>query len=361
MHQIDRRRILKAGAAGALLGGLTPGLGRGSALAADAVPIRLWLQSQWWTDEYAAACEKAIGVRIQNTTTANNPTTFSKLMAGGGRAVDVVQIAGPFIPPMADQGVLQPIDMSQIPNAKALYTDFAKPQYAFGKDGKQYGVPFVWGYDSLLYNADKVGPSDSFGVLFDDKYKGHIGLRDDAFFGLSTAALFLGKDKPFALETKDLQDVKKFLISKKPIIRTFWSSFADVTTLMKNGDIWATAGWLPIYWVLKQTEKMNVRYPVPKEGAPGWVACMVIPKETKSVEAAHRYINWMLSADWAMPIARDKGYYSTGSLGVAGLPVEIKQALNYDELDGLMKRLKWSGFPPNLQDWTEAWTEFKAA
>jgi len=199
MHQIDRRRILKAGAAGALLGGLTPGLGRGSALAADAVPIRLWLQSQWWTDEYAAACEKAIGVRIQNTTTANNPTTFSKLMAGGGRAVDVVQIAGPFIPPMADQGVLQPIDMSQIPNAKALYTDFAKPQYAFGKDGKQYGVPFVWGYDSLLYNADKVGPSDSFGVLFDDKYKGHIGLRDDAFFGLSTAALFLGKDKPFAL------------------------------------------------------------------------------------------------------------------------------------------------------------------
>ena len=54
--------------------------------------------------------------------------------------------------------------------------------------------------------------------------------------------------------------------------------------------LWATAGWLPIYWVLKQTEKMNVRYPVPKEGAPGWVACMVIPKETKSVEAAHRYI-----------------------------------------------------------------------
>jgi spermidine/putrescine transport system substrate-binding protein len=361
MHNLDRRKILKAGAGSALLGSLATGLRWRAALAADVVPIRLWLQSQWWTDEYAAACEKAIGVRIQNTTTANNPTTFSKLMAGGGRDVDVVQIAGPFIPPMADQGVLQPIDMSKIPNAKALYPDFAKPEYAFGKDGKQYGVPFVWGYDSLLYNADKVAQSDSFGVLFDEKYKGHIGLRDDAFFGLSTAALYLGKDKPFALEAKDLQDVKKFLISKKPIIRTFWSSFADVTTLMKNGDIWATAGWLPIYWVLKQTEKMNVRYPVPKEGAPGWVACMVIPKETKSVEAAHRYINWMLSADWAMPIARDKGYYSTGSLGVPSLPAEIKQALNYDELDALMKRLKWSGFPPNLQDWTEAWTEFKAA
>jgi spermidine/putrescine-binding protein len=358
-NPLDRRQILKAAAAGALLGGLAPG--RGPALGADAVPVRLWLQSQWWSDEFAAACEKAAGVRIQNTTTANNPTTFSKLMAGGGRDVDVVQIAGPFIPPMADQGILQPIDLAQIPNAASLYPDFARPDYVFGKDGKQYGVPFVWGYDSLLYNADVVEESDSFGILYADKYKGRIGLRDDAFFGLSTAALFLGKDQPFALDAKELQDVKKFLISKKPIFRTFWSSFADVVTLMKNRDIWATAGWLPIYWVLKQTEHMNVRYPVPREGAPGWVACFVIPKETRSVEAVHRYINWMLSPEWAMPIARDKGYYSTGKLGVPGLSAEVKQALSYDNLDAQMKKLKWSSFPANLQDWTEAWTEFKAA
>jgi spermidine/putrescine-binding protein len=358
---LDRRQILKAATVGAAVGSLALPLVSRAARAADAVPVRLWLQSQWWTDQYAAACEKAVGVRIQNTTTANNPTTFSKLMAGGGRDVDCVQIAGPFIPAMADQGILQPIDMSQIPNAKALYPDFAHPDYVFGKDGKQYGVPFVWGYDSLLYNADVVEESDSFGVLFADKYKGHIGLRDDAFFGLSTAALFLGKEQPFALSAKDLQEVKKFLIAKKPIFRTFWSSFADVVTLMKNKDIWATAGWLPIYWVLKQTEHMNVRYPVPREGAPGWVACMVIPKETKSVEAVHRFTNWMLSPEWATPIAQDKGYYSTGDLGVAGLSSEVKQALNYDNLDAQMKKLKWSTFPTNLQDWTEAWTEFKAA
>lgn len=360
IHGIERRRILRTAVAGGLLGALAGTTNR-SAFAADSVPLRLWLQAQWWTDEYAAACEKAIAVRIQNTTTANNPTTFAKLMAGGGRDVDLVQIAGPFIPPMADKGILQPIDLSLIPNAEALYPDFKRPGYAFGKDGKQYGIPFVWGYDSLLYNADKVEKSDSFGVLYDDKYKGRIGLRDDAFFGLSTAALYLGKEHPFSLNPKELQEVKKFLISKKPIIRTFWGSFADVVTLMKNGDIWATAGWLPIYWVLKQTEKMNVQYPVAREGAPGWVACFVIPKETKSVEAAHKYINWILSADWATPIARDKGYYSTANLGVAGLPPEIKQALNIDNIDALMKRLKWSGFPPNLQDWTEAWTEFKAA
>jgi spermidine/putrescine transport system substrate-binding protein len=251
--------------------------------------------------------------------------------------------------------------MAQIPNAKSLYPDFAHPDYAMGKDGKQYGVPFVWGYDSLLYNADEVSDADSFGVLYSEKYKGHIGLRDDAYFGLSTAALYLGKKQPFALEGEDLQEVKKFLISKKPIFRTFWSSFADAVTLMKNKDIWATAGWLPIYWVLKRTEHMNVRYPVPKEGAPGWNACFVITKDARSVEAVHKYINWMLSAAWAAPIARDKGYYSTSMLGVPELAPDVKQALNYDHLDEQMKLLKWASFPKNLQDWTEAWTEFKAA
>jgi hypothetical protein len=69
----------------------------------------------------------------------------------------------------------------------------------------------------------------------------------------------------------------------------------------------------------------------------------------------------MLSPEWATPIARDKGYYSAGRLGVPGLSAEVRQAMDYDDLDGLMKKLKWSSFPASLQDWTEAWTEFKAA
>jgi len=357
----DRRRILKSGSAAAMVGGLAATMPRATALAADEVPVRLWLQAQWWTDDYAAACAKATGVEIHNTTTISNPTTFSKLMAGGGRDADCVQIGGPFIPELVEAGLLQPLDMKQIPNASAVYPDFQRPDYLFGKDGKQYGVAFVWGYDSLLYNADMVEPSDSLGVLYSDKYKGHIGLRDDAFFGLSTAALYLRKEHPFALAGKDLQEVKNFLISKKPIFRTFWSSFADCVTLMKNRDIWATAGWLPIYWVLKRVEHMNVRYPVPKEGAPGWNACFVIPKEARSVDAVHRFVNWMLSPGWTVPIATDKGYYAASRLGISEIPPDVRQAMNLDHVDELVKKLTWSSFPKNLQDWTEAWTEFKAA
>ena len=171
----------------------------------------------------------------------------------------------------------------------------------------------------------------------------------------------LGKDKPFALEPKELQDVKKFLISKKPIIRTFWSSFADVVTLMKNGDIWATAGWLPIYWVLKQTEKMNVQISS-AEGRCAGLGRLLRDSQGDQIGRGGAQVHQLDvvrrlgNADRAR-----QGLLFDRFAGRAWPAAEIKQALNMDNLDGLMKRLKWSGFRPNLQEWTEAWTEFKAA
>ena len=46
-------------------------------------------------------------------------------------------------------------------------------------DGKQYFVPFDWGFTSILYRTDKVEPVDSWTVLFDDKYDNHISMWDD--------------------------------------------------------------------------------------------------------------------------------------------------------------------------------------
>jgi spermidine/putrescine-binding protein len=359
MISMNRRHLLQysvGGIAIGALGSLAPNFS-----AAQTTNLRLWLQAQWWDPKYADACEKTTGVRVQNTTTPNNPTTFSKLQAGGGKDVDVVQISNAFVTPLANQGLLQPINLDLVPNARHLFAPFAKPDYVMGDDGKQYGVPFVWGYDSLLYNADHVSETDTFKSLFDDKYRGKIGLRDDAYYSMAVAATAMGVRDPFAMSRAELNEVKTFLVSKKPLIRTLWSSFSEVVNLMKSRDMWLTQGWLPMYWVLSRSEKMNVKYPIPREGAPGWVGIFIIPRETRQVEAAHKFINWMLSDEWGAPIAIDKGYYSSTRLALPKLPEDIKALLGYDQIEQQMQRLIWTKFPANLQEWTEAWTEFKAA
>ena len=47
-------------------------------------------------------------------------------------------------------------------------------------NGKQYGIPEDWGFDAILYRTDKVTPkAKSWGLLFDDRYKGKIAWFDD--------------------------------------------------------------------------------------------------------------------------------------------------------------------------------------
>lgn len=63
------------------------------------------------------------------------------------------------------------------------------------KDGKSYGVPFTWGPDYLVYNADEVKDPDSWMIFSDRKYKGKIALWDD-ISSLYLAGIWLGFDKP---------------------------------------------------------------------------------------------------------------------------------------------------------------------
>src|SRR5207244_11189542 len=69
----------------------------------------------------------------------------------------------------ATSGLVQPWDTSLIPNFKHLNPLMVKAgQY----QGKQYGIPEDWGFDAILYRADKDKPKErSWRTLFDDTYK----------------------------------------------------------------------------------------------------------------------------------------------------------------------------------------------
>src|SRR5262245_61242032 len=78
----------------------------------------------------------------------------------------------------AESGLVQPWDTKLLSNFKHLNPLMVKAgQYK----GKQYGIPEDWGYDAVLYRSDKVKPkARSWGLLFDERYKGKIAWYDDA-------------------------------------------------------------------------------------------------------------------------------------------------------------------------------------
>ena len=104
----------------------------------------------------------------------NDDTAYTKVVAGA--RYDVTHPCGYRYKDWVDLGVMQPWDTSLIPN----FSDLNPKLMPAGQfDGQQYFVPLDWGFIAPLVNPDHVDPSEeSFGVLFDERYKGKIAWVD---------------------------------------------------------------------------------------------------------------------------------------------------------------------------------------
>ena len=117
----------------------------------------------------------------------NESDALAKLHTG--LKVDLFRPYVGWVKYFAQSGLVQPWDPKLISNFKHL-NPFMVKAGQFG--GKQYGIPDDWGFDAILYRTDKVTPkSKSWGLIFDDRYKGKISWFDDLGM-LTVAGLYLG-------------------------------------------------------------------------------------------------------------------------------------------------------------------------
>src|SRR5919201_669289 len=111
----------------------------------------------------------------QFTYMTNEADALAKLRAG--LKPDVFRPYVGWVKYFATSGLVQPWDPKLITNFKHLNPFMAK---AGRYKGKQYGIPEDWGFDAILYRTDKVKPkARSWGLLFDERYKGKIAWFDD--------------------------------------------------------------------------------------------------------------------------------------------------------------------------------------
>src|SRR4029078_11379383 len=95
-----------------------------------------------------------------------------------------------------------------------------------------------WGFDAILYRTDKVKPkSNSWSLLYDERYKGKIAWVDDAVENVTNTGMVRGAKEPWNETAAELEKSKKFLISKKHLVRTIWSSETDLWQVFGSGGV----------------------------------------------------------------------------------------------------------------------------
>ena len=211
MESIDRRTFI-SGAGAALLAGGCPVLARAQALKVNFADIGVGDPGDW--SKFTAAS----GAGVNLVAIGNAPSAVvNVLLAGGGKSTyDIINIVGGMQRPLVENKLIDPIDLARIPNwAKNAYAKeyFAqdKPGFKFiGYKGKVYGVPTVLQGDSFAYLPEATGPLDSYGALFDPKFKGYVALEDNYTTAGQKTALYLKANKLASIANPDDMTASEF-------------------------------------------------------------------------------------------------------------------------------------------------------
>lgn len=353
--KISRRKVL-AGIGAGTLGAFTLH-NRALAQAANKT-ISITAPEVFLPKELRSAFTAQTGIEIRMLPFTTAPEIVSKTMAGDVQS-DLLSFTEDWVRPLLASGKLQPIDFDRIKNY-AHVADYFKKRELTVWEGKRYGMPHFWGYDSIAYNTEHVKKVESWAQLYDGSFRGRTAIKDDAGQGMMVGALAKGGIKdPNKLSTKDITEIRNYLIEHKKNIRTIWSRFAQGVTFLTSGEAWLLHGWMSMIPAAKKAG-VNVAYARPREGVIAWNHTYVIPKNTQNIDAVYTFLNWILGEEPVTLVGRTMNYPSASMLGVKNFSKEEQQILGYDAVDELVGTLYYS-YPQNLAEYIEAWSAFKNA
>jgi len=248
------------------------------------------------------------------------------LVAGGGTAsYDIINIVGGMQKPLVDNDLIEPIDIARLPNwskDKNIQEFLGKgmPGFNFiGYHDRVYGVPTVLQGDSFAYLPEKTGPLDSYGALFDRKFKGYVALEDNYTTAGQKTALYLKHAKladikdPDDMSAEEFKKVVDFLIEQKRNgqFRVIWSSFQQAVDLIVNKEVYVIDCWEPMVFVAK-AKGVDAVYADPKEGYLLWAMAAYLTKNAKrdaqTTQAAYELLNFMLGGWYGAKITAMRGY-----------------------------------------------------
>ena len=239
----------------------------------------------FWIDFAEANPETEVSFEFGDT-----DANILALMQGGSQA-DLVHFYTGWQQFYVDEGLVQEIDTSKLEN-----WDKVPPEYQeLGQiDGKQYFIPWDWGFTSILYNTDEVDEVTSWDALFNEEYAGHISMWNDGPGAVAVSSYINGWDET-NLTDEQLAQIEADWIAQKPLNAFYWTGeYTDLCPAVEDGTVWVAYAWQGCY-AQALTNGHPVAYANPEEGRNSWVGLYGISADSESPELAHEFLDLKLA------------------------------------------------------------------
>lgn len=245
--------------------------------------------------------EEETGIHVVYENYATNEEMYTKI-ARGGSTYDIAIPSEYMIEKMIREDLVEPIDLTKITNWGKIDDRFKN--LSFDPENK-YSVPYFWGTVGIIYNTEVItDPVDSWDVLWNEKYKGMFTMMDSQRDSIMVALKKLG----YSMNTHDLnqlEEAKQLLIEQKPYVLAYVGD--NVKDMLISGEAAMAVVWSGEASAVIQ-DHPEFAYALPKEGSNMWYDNIVIPKGSKNIEAAHKFIDFLCREDIAFKNADYVGY-----------------------------------------------------
>ena len=266
-------------------------LAAGPAAAAGKIVISNW--DGYMPADLLKNFQEATGIEAELSLHATNEEIMGKVVAGKGKGYDVLFVSSPFAEALDKLGLVAKIDHAKIANMANLYPEAGSLNH---DPGNTFSVPYAWGTTGLCYRSDLVsGEPNSWNDLLKpaDTLKGKITMLATDRWLMAAGMLAKGYSVNEAGQGK-IDEVKSMLIDTKGSLlayddTTFYSKLVSGEAhLVHAWDGWCNYGI---------GENAKIKYTIPAEGSDLWVDTMVVTSASENQDAAHAFINYVLSAD----------------------------------------------------------------
>jgi spermidine/putrescine transport system substrate-binding protein len=304
-------KLLPFFAAG-LFGACALGLAVPQPAKADQPTLNLFIWSDYIDPNLIKDFEKQCNCKVVETDYESNAEMEAKLKTGGDAEYDVVVPSSYYVPEMVDEGLLQKLDHSKLPNVSNLMPRFQNPDY---DPNNAYSIPYQWGTTGIVYDPAKIkDPGEGWAILFDPKMNPNYPFvlpKGEGRDQIGAACAFLGYGFNCAEKSQWLAAAKLIEQTKK---RSNFAGFVDETPArdqMKSGLIAISMAYNgDIASCYADGSCTKLKFFLPKEGAEIWVDTMAIPTHAPNPELAHQFINFILDAQNGATLSNFNQYAS---------------------------------------------------
>jgi len=328
-------------------------LAAGTARADDAKRLRIISWADYVPAEVIALFKKETGIQVE-VTLSNNEEMISKLRATGGAGFDLAQPSQDrILAAQREFGIYKPIDLTKVKIDQFVPNLLETVRKNTTLDGRQYGLPYLWGTDGIVVNTKKAKAADYLDLCKPElKGKTAVRLKRPTMMAFAFA---LGKD-PFALygDTKAysalMDEVGRTMVACKANLKFFYDNKDQLLNGIRSGEVTAAMMWDTGGWVLNR-DNPDIQYVAPKSGALGWLDTFALPAKGRNDAGAYAWINFTMRPEIAAKITHAVGSFtaSKGADQLADAKLKAQFAASLPE--AAIKNIKWyPAIPPGLEE-----------